>query len=94
MVALTDSVDVAAQPDAAYGEAAVAFALRNLGLLQERQCAAARPDEHELCRKCLDSAVIGVLDRDTPASIVPPVKADDLAVVVDVEARLRRKVVG
>src|SRR5271154_5162271 len=61
VVLVADSVDVAAQPDAAHREAAVPLCLGNMRLLQQREGAAARPDEDELGRYGGDTTVIRVL---------------------------------
>src|SRR5262245_65531065 len=87
MVAMTDGVDVAAQPDAADWESAIAFAFGDLRLLQQRQGAPACSDEDEFGRDSCDPAIIGVFDRHTPAPIAPAVEANNLAVLVHVEAR-------
>src|SRR2546423_12775677 len=88
MVAMAYCVDIAAQPDAADGESAIAFALGDLRLLQQRQGAAARSDEDEFGRHGFDTAVKDVLDRDAPAPVVLAVEANDLPIIVNVEAGL------
>src|SRR5215469_5977673 len=88
MVAMTDGVDVAAQPDAADWESAIAFAFGDLRLLQQRQGTPACSDEDEFGRDSCDPANIGAFDRHTPAPIVLAVEANNLAVIVNVEAGL------
>src|SRR6201999_155153 len=67
MVALVDFGIVAAQPDSADREAAIAPPLRYTGFLQQRQRTAARADEDELCRYRLFLAAIEILNLDPPA---------------------------
>ena len=58
MVAIAYRIDIAAQPDAADGESAIAFAFGDLRLLQQWQGAAARSDEDEFGRHGCDTAVL------------------------------------
>src|SRR5262249_28850660 len=92
MGAMTDGVDVAAQPDAADRESAIAFAFGNLRLLQQRQGAPACSDEDEFGRNSCDPTIIGVFDRHTPASIVLAVEANNLAIITNVESGPRGQV--
>src|SRR5262249_56177541 len=89
MVAMTDGVDVAAQPDAADWESAIAFAFGNLRHLQQRQGAPACSDEDEFGRNGCNPTIIGVFDRHTPAPIVLPVEATNLPIITNVQSRLR-----
>src|SRR5580698_2471370 len=88
MVALAHRIDVAAQPDAADWESAIASAFGDLRLLQQRQSATASSDEDEFGRHGFDPAIIGVLDRHAPTSTVLAVQANDFAVILNLEAGL------
>src|ERR1700735_3426602 len=88
MLTVTEGVYVAAQPDAADGESAVAFAFGDFRLLQQRQSAAACSDEDELGRHASGPAVIGGLNRHAPAPVLLAVEANYLAIVVNVKAGL------
>src|SRR5262249_56923591 len=92
MVAMTDGVDVAAQPDAAYWHSAIAFAFGNLRHLHQRQGAPACSDEDEFGRNGCNPTIIGVFDRHTPAPIVLAVEANNLAIITNVESGLSRQV--
>jgi hypothetical protein len=65
-----------------------AFAFRDFRLLQQRHGAAARSDEDEFGRHGRDAAVKDILDRDAPAPVVLAVEADDLPIIMNVEAGL------
>ena len=91
MVAPGHRVVVAAQPDAADREAAIAAPLRNAGSLEQLERGAAGADEDEAGRDGLAGTAIGILDGDLPAPAGLPVERHDLAVVVEVEARLARE---
>src|SRR5277367_414588 len=88
MMAMAYGVDVAAQPDAADGESAIAFAFGDLRLQQQRHGAAARSNEHEFGRHGCETSVKDVLDGDAPAPVVLAVEANNLPIIVNVEAGL------
>src|SRR5258708_13705043 len=72
MVALVDFGIVAAKPNSADREAAIAAALGNAGFLQQRHPAAACADEDEFCRHRSLLAPFEVLNFAAPAPIVLP----------------------
>src|SRR5258708_25151804 len=88
MMALTDGVDIAAQPYATEGASAITFTLGDSRLLQQRQGAAACSDKDEFGRHGYEAPIIGVLDRHAPASVVFAVQTNNLAIIVKVKAGL------
>ena len=69
IVPLCDLGLVAAQPDAAHGKAGITLRLGNLGILQQRQRAAAGAQEYELRPDGPFSAAGHVLDGHVPAAV-------------------------
>src|ERR1700740_2383681 len=82
MVTLVDLGIVAAEPDSANWEAAIAAALWNAGFLQQWQRTAACADEHEFCLYRSFCAAFEIVDLDTPAPIVLADEAGDTVPVV------------
>src|SRR5260370_6310843 len=70
MVALVDFGIVAAKPNSADREAAIAAALGNAGFLQQWQRAAACADEYEFCLHRSLLAPIELVNLDPPPSLV------------------------
>ena len=68
VMAFVDLRIVAAQPDAADREPAVALSLRNAGFLQQQQSVAAGAQKDELGRDRPHVAALGVRGVDAPAS--------------------------
>src|SRR5262249_43539905 len=83
VMALVDVGVVAAQPNAADGKSAVALALRDSGLLQEQQRAAAGSEIDELRRGRARLAAVLVLHVDAPAPARLAADVGDAMRVVD-----------
>src|SRR5260370_35156986 len=72
MVALVDFGIVAAKPNSADREAAIAAALGNAGFLQQWQRTAPAADEYEFCLHRSLLPATEIVNLDAPAPISPP----------------------
>src|SRR5258708_744785 len=88
MVALVDFGIVAAKPNSADREAAIAAALGNAGFLQQWQRAAACADEYEFCLHRSLLAAIEIVNLNAPAPIFLADEVGDAVLVVYLAARL------
>src|SRR5580692_1877449 len=88
VVALVDLGIVATQPDAADGEAAIASALRDTGLLQQWQRAAAGADKDEFGPHRPLLAANRIMNLDAPAPVVLADEIGDAVLVMHLAARL------
>jgi hypothetical protein len=92
VVALVDVGIIAAQPNAADRKSAVALALRDAGLFQEQQRAAAGPEIDELRRGRARLAVVLILHVDAPAPARRAGDVGDAMRVVNCKPRHAREI--